>query len=332
MLSIVRGGPRILVLESSYIAELKTYLEKELYAFHCDMDTAFEKSSEDSIIILLTERMKENIKFEDIEEVLLIEQEIDMVLCHLLNYKKHDLISCCRMGPRTIIMRIFGNTQKVLRAISKDYHADIGSITNMLETHSQGTIITFTESRLTRPISLSNVYAHSLFVKENYTALIKKLKVHDLKYLNIGLENKEWYALTIKIYDIYGEYLIHYQRLLKVIENLELGIILGESWGTDAATVFYSVGVYEIKFFTFFDPKCIKRILLGLEYLEDGTRIVDLDLYHRRKKIHWSELREKDMKDKIQLSNKFRKETFSKLSENVLQEVLAIEKDILNTR
>ncbi|WZL74551.1 hypothetical protein QBE52_07630 [Clostridiaceae bacterium 35-E11] len=332
MLSIVRGGPRILVLESNSIGSLCTYLEKNLYAFHCDLDTAFEKSSEGSIIVLLTEKMKESIQFEDIKEVLLIEQEVDWVLCHLLNHKKYDLISCSRMGPRTIIMRIFGNTQKVLNELSKDYAGDIGSIANMLETHGEGTIITFTESRLTKPISLSNVYESSLFVRENYATLLKKLKVHDLKYLNIGLENKEWYALTIKIYDSYGEYLIHYQRLIKVIESLELGMILGESWGTDAATVFYSVGVYEIKFFTFFEPKFIKKILLGLEYLEDGTRIVDLDLYYKRKKIYWSELREKDIKDKIQLSHKFRKEISSRLSEDDLQEVVGLENDILNTR
>ncbi|MHB1393884.1 MAG: hypothetical protein ACYCYE_12585 [Clostridia bacterium] len=43
------------------------------------------------------------------------------------------------------------------------------------------------------------------------------------------------------------------------MEWLELGIILGESWGKDNPRPMMSVEVYRVRFFTFHNPIYIKR-------------------------------------------------------------------------
>ncbi|WP_053957670.1 hypothetical protein [Inediibacterium massiliense] len=332
MLSLVRSGPKILVLGSNHVHEIISYCKKMFEGYVCDIDTAFEKSNDQFTIVLLTEKSKQILHLTDIENILVLKENIENILNKMLNDKMYDKISYSRIAPRIIVMRCFGNTQKILDQIKEDHYGSIGTFHKMLEEHNHGVVIVFTTKPLHKPIGLCDLYDKSLFIQQNYPSLIQDLRIHSLKYLNIGLDNKDWYELHIKIYDSYGEYLLHYERLFKVMEDLELGLILGESWGTDAATIFYSVGIYRIRFFTFYEPKVIKKILLGLEYLEDGTRIVDLDLYHKRKKIHWSDVREKNIKDKITLSNKFRKEIFSNLKQETCNQVLVLEEKIKNTR
>ncbi|MDK2877894.1 MAG: hypothetical protein PWR06_610 [Thermoanaerobacteraceae bacterium] len=57
------------------------------------------------------------------------------------------------------------------------------------------------------------------------------------------------------------------------------------------------------------NPVDIKKILAGLEYLDDGTRIVDLDLIWKDEKVDWPQLLDKDTRGftKIQVSNIHRK-------------------------
>ncbi len=332
MLSIFRSGPKIMILESIYMKRLKSYLVEDFEAKECEINIAFEKSRENTTIVFLTHRKKEIIKLEDIGDILFLKNEAERVLCTIINDKKYNLVSYSRIAPRIIVMKTFGNTEKVIEQLLKDYNGNVGIFNEILENVNRGTVITFTKSYLSDPVSLSQLHRKSIFINEDYPIVMRQLKTHGLKYLNIGFDNKDWYELTIKIYDSYGEYMLHYQRLIKILEYLEIGFILGEAWGKDAATIFLSVGVYRIRFFTYYEPEYIKKILLGLEYLDDGTRIVDLDLYHKKRKLYWIDVKKKDIESKEDLSKFYREEIFMKLNEKVKEEVLEMEKEILNTR
>ncbi|MBF8983961.1 hypothetical protein IZY60_10455 [Lutibacter sp. B2] len=330
MLSIVRSGPKLLIIATNHITQLNDFLKTNLETIEYDINTAFENSHENSVIILLAKEMKSIIKLNDIHHILLSECDIDTVLSSIINKKQSDFISSLRIAPRIIIMKSLGDMDQVINAVSTDYNAEVGTIEHILENHNEGTVISFTQKSLTKPIGLSSLNKKSLFIKKNFKILMKELKKHDLKYLNIGLGNKDWYELTIKIYDSYGQYALHYERLVHVIEHLELGLILGESWGTDAATIFYTVGIYRIRLVTFYEPEFIKQILLGLEYLDDGMRIVDLDLYHKRKKFYWSDLRTKEIKNKQLLSHKFRQKVLSDLKEDARDKLFELESIIIS--
>lgn len=332
MLSLTRSGPKILLLESNHIHEFEKYLEERFNTSNTTLKDAFENADENCTIILLVEKIKEVVNAADVKDFFVVAQDTAVILCTILSEHKSHLVTGSRIAPRIILMRVFGDTKKILEEVKKDYHAVEGDFLKLLDSHSEGTIIAFTQQPLSKNSSLSDIYETALFVEEKYSVLHKNLRIHALKYLNEGLNNKDWYELEIKIYDMYEAYTLHYERLLKVIENLELGLILGEAWGTDHPRVLLVIGVYRIRFFTFYDPKYIKKVLLGLEYLADGTRVVDYDVYFRRKKISWTDVKEDKAGSKYELSKKYRDEFFSRLDEKERKEMLALENAILQTR
>ena len=96
--------------------------------------------------------------------------------------------------------------------------------------------------------------------------------------------------MEIRIYDKYGAYNLHYNRMIEVFDDLDIGLVLGESWSKDYPKALLSVQIYRVRFFTFKEADELKRILLGLEYLRDGTRVVDYDVYCKNKKVGWVDL------------------------------------------
>lgn len=334
MFSLVRSGPKILIFESDHIQELSEYLIKEKNACSYDYDTAFERAGEDYTIIFLTRKISEVVDLRQVECSLIIREEPDVILCDLLNDGMNHLIKKARTSTRIIIMRSIGDLERVVKEISEDYDCVVGNLPELLNTNNEkGTIVILTDKPIHRTISFKeDIYEKSIFVRKRYRPLLRDLRSHALKYLNSGLGNKDWYELEIRIFDRYSAYKLHYQRLLDIMEWLELGIILGESWGKDTPRPLMSVEVYRVRFFTFHDPIYIKKILLGLELLDDGTRIVDYDLYYNRKKLNWSDAADEGIKVRHLIGIKYRKEIISKLSDREICELKAMEDKILQTR
>lgn len=343
MFSILRGGPKIVLLESAKIQHLKEYLTNEFNVKESSLNSALEESDESHTMICVVKQFRKVVNKEDIECAFAIKYESDKLLCKILSDHKCPLICNIRMAPRIIIMRAFGDIEKVIDEIKNDYNAITASFENIIESHNdEGTVITFVQNPLNRNMNLTDLYNKSLFVQDKYYSLLRSLRMHGLKYINQGLGNKDWYELEIRIYDIYDAYEIHYKRLLKVIESLELGVVLGESWGKDYPRPLMSVGVYRLKFLTFYPPEYIKRIFVGLEHLEDGTRIFDCDIYYRRKKLYWVDLAKKEFKGQGGFKiRKFpredygmllRTEVLSKIGETEREEIFRLEDEILKSR
>lgn len=333
MISLVRSGPKLLLFESGNICELRDYFIKEKNAGAYDFDSAFEKSGEDHTIIFITDKIKDVVDMKEINEGLVIAEEPDVILCNLLNDKKGYLVSRSRIAIRIILLRAIGDLERVIKEIGEDYNAVQGDLNQILNSYNdKGTAVVITDKPLHRTVSTKDLYEKALFIGERYRPLMRSLRSNALKYLNSGLGNKDWYELEIRIFDRYSEYKLHYQRLLDIMEWLELGIILGESWGKDYPRPMMSVEVYRVRFFTYYSPIYIKKILLGLELLDDGTRIVDYDLYFNRKKLNWSDAADEGIRVRHLIGEKYRKEILSKLSEKEIEKLYKIEKVILETR
>ncbi|HNU80095.1 MAG TPA: hypothetical protein PLW98_03775 [Bacillota bacterium] len=334
MLSLVRGGPKILLFESSRKEELRNYFiqEKGTEAYYTN--DAFENAGEDHTIVFIIDNITEAVDFFEADNGIVINEEPDVILCNMLNDKKIDLVSRSRIATRIIILRAMGDLERVVRDISGDYQCIVGNPLDIIKSSDEnGTLVVVTEKPLHRNISCKkDVYEKALLINEKYRPLIRSLRSRALKYLNNGIGNKDWYELEIRIYDKYGEYDLHYNRLLNIMESLEIGIILGASWGKDYPRPMLAIEIYRVRFFTFYDPVYIKKMLLGLEYLEDGTRIVDYDLFYKRKKLYWAEAAEKDIMERHLLAAKYRGEILSKLSENEMKKLHKIENDILASR
>lgn len=334
MFSIVRRGPKSLIIESNNVDQVKRYFRQELgAATKCDITSAFQAANEDYTIIFIVQKAAKIVKSNECMDILILQDEPDVILCKVLNNDIKNYITYSRIAPRIIFMRVFGDLNKIIDKIKEDNEYEKNNIINLLENYNdEGTIVAFTEKPLRRRVKMTDINEDALYIRQNYSSLIKTMRAHALRYLNAGLDNKDWYEIEIKIYDRYGAYELHYDRLLKILEGLELGVILGESWTKDYPRLFMAVGVYRVRFFTFYDPKYIKKILVGSEFLEDGMRIVDYDVYYNRKKINWTDVIEDNLRSKNLLSEKYRKEILNKIQKNDLNDIKSLEKEIIKTR
>lgn len=341
MLKLVRSGYKTLILETKDINTATEFISQHtkvievlhpapqsFEAHHEACATATDKH----VFIYLVTSMKPKFEMNELESLLIVEAEIFEILMKLVNNDSNRLITNSRIGPGIIMMKLIGDEEQVIDLVKEDFNAKSANMMTQIDEHGTGTIISFTKGDITKPVSFESIHPVSLHTEQDFKSVVQSLRLQNLKYLNAGLHNEDWYELKIKIYDAYGHFDLHYKRLAYVLEKLDLGLILGESWGTDAATIFLSVGIYKVRFFTFYNPIHIKKILLGLEFLDDGTRIVDYDLYLKRRKIHWDALRDKEHKFRDALSHKFRQDIYSHLTEEEAHEMHLMEKEILKSR
>jgi len=334
MVSLIRHGPRMLLFKSSQPQALEDYLVNDFGAVSYAMDTAFEKSSENCTLIYIADHIEGTIHFAYDRNIIIINEAPDSLLCKIFNCSNRHLIEDVRPAPHILIMRASGNLENILLQIQKDFGGDIGSFKDILDNGNDNTtLVALTEKPLNHSIALNDFHPLFLPLEGNHFEHFRQLRMHGLQYLNVGIDNKDWFEIEIRIFDLYSAYKLHYDRLIEVIESLELGFILGESWSKDYPRIFMSVVVYRIRFFTFKEPALIKNLLLGLEYLADGTRIADFDVYYQQKKLYWTDQRKKeDPLARHLYSLKYREEIFNKLSQDSIDKLTRLEADIMNTR
>ena len=113
---------------------------------------------------------------------------------------------------------------------------------------------------------------------------------------------------------------------------LGAGLVLKEGYSEDLSRFFTTVNVYKVVLYTYMNPLEIKKILVALEYIENGERIVDFDLYYKKKKIHWSDVKVNGIKSPDKLSEHYRHTLYKSLKEDDIQYLRAIEDTIFATR
>lgn len=169
-----------------------------------------------------------------------------------------------------------------------------------------------------------------LLIPQHARVVQGKLRLEGLRLITQSLTDSQWYELRINIYDSYGRYKEHYDRLMFVLSKLEIGMVLGESWTKDYAVMLYSVLTYQVRLFTFFKPIEVKKLLMALEYTADGKRLVDFDLYYKNKKIHWSSVsKAKGKQNKHEDASSYRKDLYAKLKPEDVKKLEDMERLLL---
>lgn len=325
VLSIVRNGPQTLVVQSDKIEEMTPHLKK-IGGIRLTLEEAYNVADENSTVMLMTENKIKEASIEHFQAVMYFEVRCSQLLCKIMDQALSQFIKQMRLAPRIIVMRVLGNEEKMLREVEKDFEATSGNFFELLCKKNSGTVVWFTKQNLTKPISLGAICEEGLYIERDDKDLLREVTNHDLKYINKSINKKSWHEVTIKIYDAAGDYMLHYERVLHVVEELELGIVLGESWGKDSATVFLAVGVYRLRLFTFHEPKYIKKVLMALEFDEEGERLVDLDVFHHYMKMSWTDVKEKDAKSRLDMVKKYREVIMSNMNKRSQMKFLKYEK------
>lgn len=337
MMSFVRSGPKVLIIEPENEARFKQFVIKHfesklLHETVLTFDDAISEMNQHQTLVYLADNAKENIRKFDREKCIIINEGAQNFLMYAINQNMAAEIKRVRKAPRIVIMQVIGNMDSTIDNVADDFEGAIEPIKESFNGHTQGTVICFTKANINQKVQFSDLYEHAVFTEVHFSEVIKLLDNHSLKYINRNLDKQEWYDLTIKIYDSYEAYKLQYDRLIHVLDKLSAGIILREGWGEDAAKIFLIVGVYKVTLFTYLKPHEIKKILLALEYLENGERIVDYDLFYKKKKIHWDEVRIKGIKGKEALSLRYRHELYKKLEKKDVDKLLDMEEYIFVSR
>lgn len=336
MVSLVRNGSRSIYITTRNIDSLTSFLEENLNGKEMDIQVIQDRSKEYQTLIFISDLLSN--EKDEIKKIIsfLIPEEPVSVLSAIISHGATDMIETIRPGANLVIMRATGNLDKVIKAVQEDIGGELISFSEGIHNdNSDYTIIGLTEKPLSKGILASDFNKDFLIIKGVYGKIKSDLRMQALRYLNIGLGNKDWNEIEIRIYDMYGAYNLHYNRMIQVFDDLDIGLVLGESWSKDYPKALLSVQIYRVRFFTFKEAAELKKILFGLEYLRDGTRVVDYDVYYKNKKVGWVDLlnrreRKTATRDKEALITQ--NELFKILSEDTIEELEKIEKEIIKSR
>lgn len=326
----IRMGPRFLFIRTENIHLLQMFIHNHLQGASCSFEEALEHSTENSTIIFLTPPNLTHTRVEDAQSILLVPLASSIILMEFINQKIYDHICRIQLGPAALVLRVAGDGKEALEQIQREYPA---RALNLLDAIDEGevddTIISLTNRPINHNLQSKDFIHPNLLVSMPVNSLAHRLRNQGLIFITYGLKSREWYELRINIYDSQGLYYEHLERLKVVLSEMEIGMILGESWTKDHALILFSVVAYQVKLFTMLEPIEIKKILMSLEYDSQGKRLVDLDLYHRNKKISWTHIGEIRSKlDKERVCASYRENLLKHLSEDTLNRLFEIEKKI----
>lgn len=336
MISVLRNGPKLVILESSSAESLNNILESKVGAIKTDFSTAFEMADQGSTIVFITDPGKKEIHLDDVKTTLFVPMSSDGFFSSIINLKATHYIEHSQIPPGLMVMRTVGNTDKVIQSVAKTYKGEVMPFTECLNKGaSSQTIVSFTQKPVNRRLSLKeDIESKHILVDMEAHRLYRKMRNQVLRFFNEGFENENWYDVQIRIYDRYGKYETHLERLFLILNSLDIGMVLGESWGKDHPRFLMSVLVYQVRVVTLLEPNEIKRILIGLEYIDDGTRVIDLDLIYKGNKVDWPTVLEK--KSRIKSRNALGKACRNKLLNELTSEdksvLLSLEEEIKKSR
>lgn len=326
----LRMGARLLFLRTDKVEELKDFIVKNLNGKVIEFEQSLDESTEDSTLVFITGKEHEKTDVDDAKYIMLINEPSSIFLASILTSHLSGLIDRADLGPAFLVMRIAGDQNKIIDRLQKSYDGEIISLKEGIRKGEiRDTLVALTEKPIGSRVGGYDFNQDMLLLPHPVNYVQKRLRTEGIVFITQSMESGQWYELRINIYDSKGNYSEHYKRLMLVLNELEVGMILGETWTRDHALILYSVLAYQVRLFTLYPPEEIKKLLVGLEYSEEGQRLVDFDLYYRNKKISWMDVEKKQKKiSKAEEGKKYRKALIEKLPEDVANKLLQFEADI----
>lgn len=336
-MSFVRSGPRILLVvpndESAFKAFLKTHFDYSEIGSHTKtFEDVISLMNHHQTLIYITSNADEGIKVFDLSKCTIINESAQNFLMECLNTNASQNIKNVRRAPRIIIMKVLGDIERTMNDIADDFRASLEPTKTVLRKHDEGTVIMFTKGNLNKVLEFSQLFPMSIYTKEHFSETINNLDHHALKYINRNTEHCDWFNLTINIRDKYEDYKNHYNRLIYALDCIGAGMVLKEGYSEDNSRFFSTTNVYKVILYTYMEPAEIKKVLLALEYMENGERIVDFDLYYKKRKVHWSDVKMPNLKSAEKLSEYYRLKLYESMEPDDIDYVRSIEDTIFASR
>jgi len=316
---LMRFGPTIVFLRGD-VGELKRKVAELFSTPPVPTDEAIKKSHEFETIIMVTGSGET--RTIPAEEGFLIHMGAQVVLAELMNSGLP--IEKVQVESTIILLHIPEKLEDALKILAEELKGEIMSQDEALEKgEASDTVVSVTKKKLNSPVGPEDI-AGAILVHRDFLSVYRELSI-DLPVLLLKLL-PEWKEITIKVYDTDKRYEENIERLLLVIEDLDIGFVVGEGWDWDYPRPFMRVPVYKLKLLTWEDPVRVKFLLKGLEY-RGYKRFCDIDVFVGKKKIDWVELGKFD--SKFELGKAAREELEKQLSEDVRRKLHEIEEKLL---
>ena len=335
-MSFVRSGPKILVIDSKNEDALKEYLNTHFKVDERSHQLSFEEIvvsvSNDNTVIYLADSAHDNVRNIQRSQSLIIRESSQDILMHLINSGHCDLLHYVRKGPKIVLMKVVDDIEQSITQLASDFNAVIEPTRSVLKEHHNGTVIFLTKENIYRPVKLSQLHDHAVFSDSDYGDVINLLDHHALKYLSENINNQKWCDLQIYINDTYQFHKVHYDRLIYILDQLGVGIVFKEGWQYYRHRLFFKRERYTLSLYTYLSPKEMKKILLALEFMENGERLVDFNLMYKKRELHWEEVNTIPFKRQEDLSLHYRHELNAMLSTEAVEKFRSMDEYIFATR
>jgi hypothetical protein len=326
----IRLGSRFLFINTHDVERMKIFYTEQLDGTLLPFEEAINKGTEHCTVIFLLEASKGKPSINDVSSTIFFPHGASVAHSEIFNHGLAHLIVSTQLGPGSIIMRSPKKGENLISSINENYDAKEMDFTNAIFTGDKNdSILSITNQSLHLPIKLTNTITKPLLINEKVPILFDQLRKDGLLYITKEIEDNQWCELKINIYDVKGNYQMHYKRLIHILSHMDLGMILGESWTRDHALSLFSVLAYQVRLFTLYTPIEIKSILKGLEYDDGGNRLVDFDLYYKNKKVSSSQLKtDTDAYLKEEKGVYFRRKLMEQLSLKSVEYIRRLEKSL----
>jgi len=323
----IRRGARNVFIRSAQIDRLADYFIDRFDGKIRSFEDGWTEVQEFHTLLFLTPPGLERTRVEDAEKIVVVPFEASRIFAELFKPAVHDLIETVHLGSGLIIIRVAGDGSGLEKELIEQYRASSMSLEAAIdEGEADDTILILTNTSLSMTITFSELIRTPLLVKQPSHLLYWELRRQGARLITQSLKDKQWYEMRINIYDAANHYNIHYERLQTVFSDLDIGMILGETWTRDHALVLMSVLAYQVRLFTLEPPENIKRVLMGLEYNRFGRRFVDMDLYYRNRKVNKND--KKVRRSRNESRKEIREDLFGRLTGKALDNLRILEAPI----
>ncbi|MDR1917091.1 MAG: hypothetical protein LBQ58_11015 [Synergistaceae bacterium] len=285
MLSLVRSGPTILKIRASgdaaELIDAITNMSSE--RDDSDLNRSYNLAGEGDTLIFIDSGNSDDLHHYQTSSA------SSAVLCDLINRKLAGSIQHVSMTPPNIVMRLIGNLDAAIDQIAADFKARETTSAYLIQNIDESSVlVNFTAEPINRAVPYAMMHKRALLIDKPYGPLVVFLRAKAQEYLNLAMGSPDWNEIEITMFDAMDQFNLHYNRLITVLQGLDIGIVIGEAWVPEYTIAMRKSEVYQVRLLTPISAQEIKRMALALEYDDDGRRVVDFDVYFKKRKLGWS--------------------------------------------
>ena len=324
MLSLVRTGPTIITISATENPrELIDAIRRISYTRTTSILESYNSAGEGDTLIFFSSECAEDI------QTYQTTMPPTAILSNIINEHLAGRIQRIRITPPNIVMRLMGDMDKAIDRIALDLKAQEAIRGGLMQNLDEPSVlVNFTSAPLNQLVRIEDFHPRALLIDKPFGQLLAFLRAKAQEYLNIALGSPDWNEVAITLFDAMDQFNLHYQRLITVIQGLDIGIVVGESWEPEYTIALRKSEVYQVRILTPLPSQEIKKIAMALEYDDDGRRVVDFDVYYEGKKISWSSERKLHKGSRDEIGVLHRKRLLSKLPAEAKTVLLGMDKQI----